>query len=97
MKTITVVAKFHAKPGKENELRAALIGLLAPTRQEPGCISYDMHVATEDPGQFLFYENWTGKEALDAHMHTPHIQKLIPRVEELCVGFPEIKLWEKVN
>ena len=97
MKPITVVAMFQARPGKEKELRDALLGLLAPTRQEPGCVSYDMHVSAEDPAKFLFYENWTSKDKLDAHMHTPHIQKLIPRVEELCVGFPEIKLWEKMD
>jgi quinol monooxygenase YgiN len=44
MKTITVVATFQAKPGEENELRAALIGLVGPTRKEAGCISYDLHV-----------------------------------------------------
>jgi quinol monooxygenase YgiN len=95
--TITVVATFQAKPGRENELRAALIGLLAPAREEAGCISYDLHSSPEDPAKFLFYENWTGKPALDAHMQTPHVQKLLPRVNELCVAFPEIKIWEKIG
>jgi len=94
---ITVVAVFQAKPGKENDLRAALIGLLAPTRKEAGCLSYDLHSSPEDPAKFLFHENWTGKAALDAHMQAPHIQKLLPRVNELCVAFPEIKLWEKIG
>jgi quinol monooxygenase YgiN len=96
-RTITVVATFQAKPGKENELRAALIGLLAPTRKEEGCINYDLHSSPEDPAKFLFYENWTGKAALEAHMRTPHVQNLLPRVKELCVAFPEIKIWEKIE
>ena len=54
MKTITVVAAFQAKPGKENELRAALMGLLAPTRQEAGCVNYDLHASAENPAKFLF-------------------------------------------
>jgi len=96
-RTITVVATFQARPGKENELRAALIGLLAPTRKEEGCINYDLHSSPEDPAKFLFYENWTGKAALDAHMQTPHVQNLLPRVNELCVAFPGIKIWEKIE
>jgi quinol monooxygenase YgiN len=72
-KNITVVATFQAKPGKENELRAALIGLLAPTRKEAGCLSYDLHASPEDPAKFLFHENWADKAALDAHMQAPHI------------------------
>ncbi len=96
-KNITIIATFRAKPGKENELRAALIGLLAPTRKEAGCVSYDLHSSSEDPAKFLFHENWASKAAIDAHMKSPHIQKLLPRVNELCVAFPEIKIWGKIG
>ena len=96
MKNITVVATFQARAGKEGELRAALLGLLAPTRREEGCLNYDLHVLPEDPARFLFHENWTTKEALDAHLKSPHVTALLPRVDELCVAFPEIKIWEQI-
>jgi quinol monooxygenase YgiN len=97
MKAITVVATFQARPGKESELRNALIGLLAPTRQEAGCLNYDLHQSPEEPAKFLFYENWTSKAALDAHLQSEHIKALLPRVDELCTAFPEIKIWEKIG
>ena len=97
MKTLTVTATFQARPGKETELRAALIGLLAPTRKEAGCINYDLHAASDGAGKFLFHENWTSQAALDVHLKSPHIQALLPRVDELCVAFPEIKTWEKIG
>jgi quinol monooxygenase YgiN len=96
-KTVTVVATFQARPGKEAELRAALTGLLAPTRQEAGCLNYDLHQSPEDPARFLFHENWTTKEALDAHLKSAHIAALVPRVGELCTAFPEIKIWERIG
>ena len=96
MKNITVVATFQAKPGKEAELKKALISLLAPTHKEVGCINYDLHESPEDPAKFLFYENWTSKAHLDAHLQNTHIQVLLPRMGELCVGMPEIKIWEKI-
>jgi len=96
-KTLTVVATFQARPGKEAELRAALMGLVNPTRKETGCLNYDLHQSADDPARFLFHENWTSKAHLDAHLQTPHIQALLPRVDELCTGFPEIKLWAKVG
>ena len=96
MKTLTVVATFEARPGKETELRAALIGLVVPTRKEAGCINYDLHISTESPAKFLFHENRTGKAALDAHMLTPHIQALLPRVGELCAEAPSITTWEQI-
>jgi quinol monooxygenase YgiN len=96
MKTITVVATFQAKPGKESELMKALISLVAPTRKETGCLNYDLHVSPGDPAKFLFHENWTSKAELDAHLKSPHIQVLLPRLDELCVGFPDIVIWEKI-
>ncbi len=95
-KTITVVATFQARPGKETELKNALIGLVTPTRKEAGCINYDLHASPEDPAKFLFHENWTSKAHLDAHLKTAHIAALLPRVDELCVAFPEIKIWEQI-
>src|SRR5450631_911184 len=96
MKNITVVATFQARPGKEAELQKALISLVAPTRKEAGCINYDLHVLPEDAGKFLFHENWTSKAHLDAHLKSSHIQVLLPRLDELCIGLPKIKIWEKI-
>lgn len=96
MKTVTVVATFQAKPGKEAELKKVLIGLVAPTRQEAGCLNYDLHTLPEDPSKFLFHENWTSKAHLDAHLKNTHIQVLLPRLESLCVGMPNIVIWDKI-
>lgn len=95
-KIVTVVATFEARPGKEAEMRAALTGLVGPTRLEAGCLNYDLHQSPEQAGKFLFHENWTSKAALDAHLQSAHIKALLPRVDELCVAFPEIKLWERI-
>lgn len=95
-KTITVIATFQARPGKEDELKKALTGLVAPTRQEAGCINYDLHASAEDPAKFLFHENWTTKAHLDVHLQSAHLKALLPRLDELCVAFPEIKIWEKI-
>ena len=96
MKSVTVIALFQAKPGQEIELRNALMRLVAPTRQEAGCLNYDLHVSPEDPAKFLFHENWTSKALLDAHLQSAHIKALLPRVEDLCVASPEITLWEQI-
>jgi quinol monooxygenase YgiN len=96
MKTVTVVATFEARPGKETELRNALTALVAPTRTENGCLNYDLHVLPENPGRFLFHENWTTQAALDAHLQAPHVQALLPRVDELCSAPPAIVIWERI-
>jgi quinol monooxygenase YgiN len=94
---LTVIATFEARPGKETDLRAALTALLEPTRKEAGCQNYDLHEAVENPAKFLFHENWTSKAHLEVHLKSAHIQKLLPRIEELCTGSPEITLWNGIE
>jgi quinol monooxygenase YgiN len=96
-KAVTVVARFQARPGKEADLRAALLGLVRLTRQELGCMNYDLHQSPEEPAKLLFYENWTSKAALDAHLQSAHVKALLLRLDDLCTGFPEIKVWERVE
>lgn len=83
---LTVIAHMTALPGKEQELREALEGLVAPTTAEDGCVNYDLHVAVDDPATFFFYENWTSAEKLQAHLATDHLVALASRLDEFLVG-----------
>jgi quinol monooxygenase YgiN len=72
---LTIVAIFQAAPGREDDLAAALQGLVAPTLAEPGCLNYDLHRDLRDPGRFLFYENWETRAHWDAHMGSEHLRR----------------------
>lgn len=69
-KALVVVATLKAKAGKGPELRKAFLALERHSRTEDGCIKYDLHQSIEDPDTFLFYEIWTGEEALALHANS---------------------------
>ena len=73
MTPLTVVAKLKAKNGCEEHLGEMLRSLVEPTRAEQGCINYDLHRSHEDPGLFIFYENWESRPLWEAHMKSPHL------------------------
>ena len=73
MKPLTVIAKLKAKKGCEEQLGQVLRSLIEPTRAEKGCINYDLHRSHEDPGLFIFYENWESRPLWEAHMKSPHL------------------------
>ena len=73
MPEIVVVGSLKAKPGKEDETRDALGGLVAPTHAEDGCILYALHQGTEDLTRFAFVERWESAEKLQAHLGSDHI------------------------
>ena len=70
---VDVVAHLVATSGCENALRAVLESFVAPTRQEAGCLRYDLHVDLDDPCKFTFIEEWESREALVKHGQSDHI------------------------
>src|SRR3954452_510783 len=96
-KILYISALFRARPGKETELGEALKGLQAPTRAEPGCLTYDLHQAADDPARLLMFETWENQAAINAHMTSPHVQKFVPRVDGLCAEAPQIVIWERIE
>jgi quinol monooxygenase YgiN len=95
-KPLTVVAQVKALPGQETVLRQELLALIPATRQEPGCINYDLHQAPDQPGSFLLHENWTSKQHLDDHLNRPHLKAFMARAEALLAEPPRITLWERI-
>lgn len=93
---LTVVAEMTARPGKESDLRAALLACIEPTRAEAGCVQYDLHESTERPGHFVFFENWTSRAALDQHLATPHLESLKAALPSLLEGDARILTFHKI-
>ena len=79
----TIIGTVTARPETREELASLLMALVAPTRAEAGCINYDLHVDAADPCVFIFYENWTDRAALDAHLAMPHLQPLFSQLDRL--------------
>ena len=94
---ITVVARFRAKPGMEDDLKKLFLALIVPSRSDDGCINYDLHQAIDDPTIFLFYENWNSKEHLDKHSATSHVQDFRSKAKALLAEAPELTLMNMIS
>ena len=95
MPPLTVIAKLKAKGGSEKQLYQELRGLVGPTRAEEGCINYDLHRSVEDPGLFMFYENWESQPLWEQQMESPHLSEFSSKQEELTETW-ELFVGEKV-
>jgi len=78
-----VIAEINAKPGSESALRDLLVPFAKSSRKEPGCLVYTLMEVIAEPGRFLTFERWTNKAALEAHMITPQIKAIVPKLEPI--------------
>lgn len=93
---IILVAVLNAKPGKENELEAAITSIMSQVEAEEGTLQYTLHRSTKEPGKFLLYEKYADKAALDFHGSTPYLKEFFKRTADLLSEKPTISLYEEI-
>ncbi len=73
MITLAVNYTFSAEHLAEAE--GYLRELVAPTRAEPGCRTYEIYRSKDDPHAFFFYEQYDDEAAIDAHRSSAHFER----------------------
>lgn len=94
---IRIMARITAKAGSEAELREVLQVLLSPSRQESGCLSYELFHNQDNPLEFVTLEHWRDQAAADAHMTTAHLAKAIACATPMLAQAPTIDRFSPVN
>ena len=78
-----IFARFHARTGQETGVETALRKVIAPTRQEPGCVSIDMFRSIRDTRLFYIHARWVDETAFDHHVDQPHTVQFVEEVQPL--------------
>lgn len=63
--------------------KAIADSLVAASRNDSGCISYDMFESTTLPGEYIIVETWENDSLLDVHSRAPHFEKYVPLLRDL--------------
>ena len=91
--TLRVVAHVAALHELVEEVKLILLGLIKPTRQESGCIQYELLQNHSDPTDFVFVEEWESEQLLNAHFESPHMNEVDAKLDGLLAAEPDIQLY----
>jgi quinol monooxygenase YgiN len=78
-----IFARFHARPGNEGPVAQALLDILAPSREELGCLSIHAFQSIRAPRLFYIHSRWEDEAAFEYHASLPHTVRFVERVEPL--------------
>jgi quinol monooxygenase YgiN len=95
--SIRVVARVVANPDSVDQVRSILSDVVEPTRNESGCISYELLQNRTDPTDFTFVEEWASDAAIDAHLTTKHIGDALTKLPGLVSAEPDIRRYRVVK
>ena len=93
---IYLTATLKSKPEFIDEVKTVLENMVIQSRKEETCIRYDLHQGTEDKNQFVFWEIWESKDALEQHNQQSYIQAFREMAAEKLQAAPQVYLLDKI-
>jgi quinol monooxygenase YgiN len=85
-----VIAVFTPADGRADAVHAALAGLIAPSRAEPGNRGYAVRRVSGTPPRYAVIERYRDRAAFEAHRAAPHVTAFLGRSDELLAAPPEV-------
>lgn len=94
---IGTIAELSIKAGMEADFEAVALELEGEVaRNEPGCRLYRLFKSPEEPGRYVFMEEYADQAAVDAHRASDHFRRLGARMGPLLAAPPKITRMVKV-
>ena len=79
---ISVIVEEYIKEGQKDAFVAHMREMIRLTKEEDGCLAFDLYESLGDDGEMVMVEIWESKEALDKHMQTDHFKEFVPAGEQ---------------
>jgi len=94
---IVLVARLKVRDDSVEDAKKLALGITADSRNEEGCINYDVHQAIDDPTVFVWHETWKDKAALDNHFEFPYFKEFFAAAGTLAAEPLQITITRMIS
>ncbi|HKL42580.1 MAG TPA: putative quinol monooxygenase [Clostridia bacterium] len=92
---IHIIAKNLVKESQIETFKVLTKELILKSKEEEGCIAYDLYEDMNNPTILTFIEMWSDEEAIEKHNQSDHFNKIVPKLGKL-IKDKEVSLYKKV-
>jgi len=93
---LSAFATIVLKPSHFAQARAAVVGIVARTRAEAGCMAFELHEAPDEATLHL-YEVWADSAAFEAHHAEDYTREIFRKYEQWLAKPVEITFMQPVE
>jgi len=94
---IVLVARLKVREDAVEEAKRLALGIVEDSRQEEGCVNYDVHQAVDDPTVFVWHETWKDKAALDNHFELDYFKEFFTEAMKIAAEEPQITITKMIS
>jgi quinol monooxygenase YgiN len=89
--------RLHARDGEEGAVEEALREVARPSREEAGCLSFQVFRSVRDRRLFYIHSRWVDEGAFRTHAELAHTVRFLERVDALVDQPREVGRMEKID
>lgn len=94
---IKIIAKHTVLNAKVDAFKALAKEIISATREEKGCISYELFEDTTNSNILTFIEEWQDMEAIKSHFNSDHFTRIVPQMKSLLSEDPALNLYQNTK
>ena len=94
---VSVVVKISIKEDRLAEFHEVMDMDVKASREEEGCVRFDLLKVQGSSNKFMFYETYTSMDAFKFHQTTPHFKAFAQLKESGAVEDLDIQLCDSIN
>ena len=87
---IVINAEFYIMPEQKQQFLNEISELIQASKQEVGCLSYQLYQAITDENNFVMVEKWENPQAIELHNTMSHLQEFAKKVPNYSRKAPQI-------
>ncbi|WP_214827794.1 putative quinol monooxygenase [Exiguobacterium algae] len=91
---VLVNATFDIQASQRENFLQAIQTLIDSSKQEAGCVGYDLYESTSVENRFVMIENWEDQAALEQHNQNPVLLNFAQNVANYVSAKPVIQVAE---
>jgi quinol monooxygenase YgiN len=88
---IVVVGRVQTDAERRDDLVRLAQDVARASRQESGCLNYELFADPEDEHRFVIVEEWADEAALQEHFRTPHIDHFMRHFPATLSAPPDVQ------
>ena len=94
---IHIICRLRCEEHNRDRVRELLMEYVEPSRQEPGCLYYDIFQEREDPNAFYLLDGWRDQAAVDSHIRHPNVLRVNDLIGSLVIGKQQLTFGQRLS
>lgn len=91
-KPFVMLVRLEVKEGAAAKFEAGFAPAIKATRQEKGCLVYDLTRDADNPNVYILIERWKTLADLDSHLRAEYIASLVPKLGDWLAAPPGLQV-----